>query len=79
MEINMKEEILEILEEILPAIDFTASDTMMDDKTLDSVTIVQIISELSVEYDVDFSFEDLTPENFNSIDAIVALVESKLN
>lgn len=74
----MKEEILEILAEILPAIDFTASDRMMDDKTLDSVTIVQIISELSVEYDVDFSFEDLTPDNFNSIDGIVALVESKL-
>ena len=74
----MKKEILELLGEILPAIDFEASDKMMDDKTLDSVTIVQIISELSVEYDVDFSFEDLTPENFNSIDAIVALVESKL-
>lgn len=74
----MKKEILEILEDILPAIDFEASNTMIDDKILDSVAIMNIVSELAVEYDVEFSFEDLTPENFNSIDAIVALVESKL-
>ena len=75
----MKKEILDILEDILPTIDFTASDTMVDDKTLDSVSLVQIISELSVEYGVEFSFEDLSPENFNSLDGIVALVEKKLN
>ena len=74
----MKEEILEILEDTVPSIDFTESDTMMDDGILDSLTIVQIIGELSMEYDIDFVFEDLVPENFNSLDGIVALVERKL-
>ena len=74
----MKDEILEILAEAVPSVDFLESDTMMDDGILDSLTIVQIIGELSVEYDIDFIFEDLVPENFNSIDGIVALVERKL-
>ena len=74
----MKQEILELLEDAVPSVDFTASDSMMDDGLLDSLTIVQIIGELSMEYDVEFSFEDLVPDNFNSIDSIVALVERKL-
>ncbi|MBR0353441.1 MAG: acyl carrier protein [Oscillospiraceae bacterium] len=75
----MKQEILELLEDAVPSVDFSASDRMMDDGLLDSLTIVQIIGELSMEYDVEFSFEDLVPDNFNSIDSIVALVERKLN
>ena len=31
-----------------------------------------------MEYDIEFVFEDLVPENFNSLDAIVALVRRKL-
>ena len=75
----MKKEILEILEEILPSVDFKSSDSLMDDMVLDSVAVVQIISELSVEYGIEFSYEDLAPENFNSLDAITALVEKKLD
>ena len=73
----MKDEILEILEEAVPSVDFLESDTMMDDGILDSLTIVQIIGELSMEYDIEFVFEDLVPENFNSLDGIVALVRRK--
>ena len=75
----MKKEILEILEEILPSVDFKSSDSLMDDMVLDSVAVVQIISELSVECGIEFSYEDLAPENFNSLDAITALVEKKLD
>ena len=74
----MKDEILEILESAVPSVDFLESDTMMDDGLLDSLTIVQIIGELSMEYDIEFVFEDLVPENFNSLDNIVALVRRKL-
>ena len=74
----MKNEIRKLLEETFPALDFDASDKLADDGILDSLTIVQIIGELSMEYDVEFSFEDLSNENFNSIDAIAALVEGLL-
>ena len=74
----MKEEILELLGDVFPAIDFNASDRLVDDGILSSLHIVQIVGELATEYDVSFSFEDLSPENFNSIDAITALVEKRM-
>ena len=74
----MKKKILELLADAVPSVDFLESDSMMDDGILDSLTIVQIIGELSIEYDIEFAFEDLTPDNFNSIDGIVALVKKKL-
>ena len=74
----MKQEILELLESAVPSIDFSY-DRLVDDGLLDSLTVVQIIGELSMEYDIDFAFEDLVPENFNSLDGIVSLAERKLN
>lgn len=71
----MKERILELMEEVLPQIDFMASDTLVDDGVLDSLSIVTLVSELSMEYDVVFDLNELTPENLNSIDAIVETVK----
>lgn len=72
----MKERILEILKDALPQIDFTASDALVDDGILDSLSIVTLVSELSMEYGVLFDMEKLMPENLNSIDAIVETVKS---
>lgn len=71
----MKNEILSLLNDVFPGIDFEGSDTLVDDGVLTSLLIVQIIGELSVEYGIEFSFEDLVPENFNSLDSIVSMVE----
>ena len=73
---KMKERILEILSEALPQIDFTASDSLVDDGILDSLSIVTLVSELSLEYGIVFDMEELTPENLNSIDAIVETVKN---
>ena len=48
----MKEKILDILAENYPEIDFESSDELVDDGTLDSLTVVGIISVLSAEFDV---------------------------
>lgn len=72
----MKERILELLAEVLPQIDFTASDALVDDGILDSLSIVTLVSELSLEYGVEFDLDQLEPKNLNSIDAIVETVKS---
>ena len=72
----MEEKVLAVLQEEFPEIDFTASNTLVDDGILDSLTIVGVIAALSDEFDVELPYEEIIPENFNSIDAIAELIES---
>lgn len=69
------EVLLEILSELHPEVDFETCDTLIDDKILDSFDIVSIIAEISEQYDVTISAEKITPENFNSAEALYALIQ----
>lgn len=71
----MEEKVIKLLSEKLPEIDFTASDTLIDDGILDSLTITTVIAELSVSFGVLIPFEEISEDNFNSVSAIAALVE----
>ena len=63
-----------LLENVLPQIDFT-EDALVDSGVLDSLSLVTAIGELSMEYGITVPYEEITPENFNSLDAIVRLME----
>lgn len=71
--------ILKILSEIRPDIDFEKESKMIDEGLLDSFDIVSIISELNDAFDINIRVTDLKPENFNSFQAIQQLVEFKLS
>ena len=71
------EKVLSIVEEIRPDVDFAEETALIDDGVLDSFDIVSIISDLNDEYGINIRVHDLTPENFNSVEAIVKLVERK--
>ncbi len=73
----MKDKIIEILESTLPDVDFAAEQNLVDDEILGSLDMVAIVTQLISEFGVELSVDDLLPENFNSADAIVRLVESK--
>lgn len=69
------EELLEILSEIKPGVDFEKESNLVDDGILDSLDIISIISEVQEEYDVKISPEDIVPENFNSAVAMKKLID----
>ena len=71
----MREKVKKVLTENYPEIDFESSAELVDDGILDSLTMVGIISALSMEFGVVLPYEDIVPENFNSIDAMVELLE----
>ena len=71
----MKEEILSILNDIRSDIDFENETSLIDGSLIDSFDVVALAGELMDRYDIQISVEHLAPENFNSVDAIVALVE----
>ena len=73
----MREKIIEILNEICPGNDFENETAIIDDGIIDSLDIVAVISELMEEFDVQLGVNDLNPRRtFNSVDAIVELIEN---
>lgn len=68
------EDLLEILQDLHPEVDFETCDTLIDDKILDSFDIVTIISEVNECFDVVISAEYIKPEYFNSAESLYALI-----
>ena len=71
----MKERILSLLSEALPAVNFD-SDFLFSE--LDSLGIASILVILSNEYGIPLDATDVTPRNFRSLDSLVAMTEKKL-
>ena len=70
----MEEKILKILSEEFPDVDFTASDALVDDGILDSLTITGIIATLTMEFGITIPYEEIIEENFNSIKGLADMV-----
>lgn len=69
------DELLEILEEMHPDVDFEIYDTLVDDGILDSFDIVELVSEIRNIFDVRIPAEMIVPENFNSAEALYELIQ----
>jgi acyl carrier protein len=73
------ENLLEILNEIHPEIDFENTTNLVSDGFLDSFDIVTLIGEINNSFDIQIGVEDLVPENFDSITAMMNLIERLQN
>lgn len=69
------DELMEILEDICPDVDFENETALVDDKILSSFDILSIISEISETFDITLSPAEIIPENFNSAKSLWAMIE----
>jgi acyl carrier protein len=70
----MKEQIMEILLDLRPDVDFETETKLIDSHVLESFDIVSLVADLEEEFDVRIRPKDLVAENFNSADAIEKLI-----
>lgn len=70
-----KEKIVKILEAIKPGVDFEQETKIVGGQVLTSMNIVRLVMDLSEEFDITISPVAIIPENFETVDAMVRLVE----
>ena len=70
-----KEQVCNILKEIKPTKDLTQIDEIIEGGYLDSFELMSLIAQLSEEFSIEIDVDEIVPENFNSVEAIVAMVE----
>ena len=73
------ERLIEILTEINPDIDYQKETKLIDDKLLDSFSIVNLVAEISDAFDIQISPKYLISENFNSADAMWNMIQKIQN
>ena len=71
----MRDTILDLLGEIAEGIDFDTCTTLIDDGLLSSLDIIQLIGALNDEFDISIPATEIIPDNFNSVDAMAAIVK----
>ena len=73
------DEIMEILTGLHPDVDFETEAHLIDEGVLDSFDIISIVNELNEHYDIEIDVDDLEPDNFNSCEAMLELIEKLRN
>ncbi|MCI6373932.1 MAG: phosphopantetheine-binding protein [Clostridiales bacterium] len=71
----MRDTIIDILCEIVEDVDFGTCTTLIDDGLLSSLDVIQLIGALNDEFDISIPATEIIPDNFNSVDAICAMVK----
>ena len=69
------EELMDILMDLDPDIDYEHETRLIDGKVLDSFKIVSLVAQISDCFDIEISPKYLVPENFNSVPAMWAMIQ----
>lgn len=67
----------EILNEVKPGVDFRKEKELIKNNILTSFDIITLVANLSSEYDISIDVTDIVPENFQSLETIEKLIDTK--
>ncbi len=70
----MKQQIINILQEIRPEFDFTQDINFIEEGMLDSFDVVSLVTTLDENYGISIDGMDILPENFATVDSIINLL-----
>lgn len=70
------ERLYEVLRNCCPTVDFENEKKLVTDGIIDSVDLVSVISDIEEEFDVSIDMENITPENFDSVEAMWKLINN---
>lgn len=68
-------QLLHLLSQLHPEVDFETAEGLIDNKILTSFDVVAIVADLAEGFDVELGAVDIVPENFNSAQALFALIQ----
>ncbi len=74
----MEEKILSIIEEINPEVLTYSGDTMMEDGTIDSFEVIDIVAALEEEFGIEIDASYVVAENFANKDTIIKMMKEIL-
>ncbi len=78
---EIKDKLLEIIEEELPDVDAGNVDTgasLADDYGVDSVSLIKMIVDAEATFDVKFDDRELALNKYESFDDVIDTIEKKL-
>ena len=67
-------ELIQILTELHDDVDFATETGLIENGILNSLDIVTLITEINDRFDVQIPAEEIMPENFDSAEALWALI-----
>lgn len=69
------DELLEILNEVKPGVDFENDTDLIAHGVLDSITMVTLVMELNDAFDIEITPVDIVPENFKTVQTIYDMIQ----
>ncbi len=72
--ITMREELIAILKEIKPTKNLENETAIVEEGYIDSFELMQLIVLMGERFDIEITVDDITPENFNSVDAMTKMI-----
>ena len=69
------DELLEILNEVKPGVDFENDTDLIGHGVLDSITMVTLVMELNDAFDIEITPVDIVPENFKTVQSIYDMIQ----
>lgn len=70
----MKEKIVSILSVLRPEFDFSEPVNFIDEGMLDSLDVVNLVTDIESVYGISIDGVDIMPHNFSSVDSIMNLL-----